>query len=300
MVSVFVFGFLPEASGKTTVCLAVARGLRLRGWRVGVFKPRSGHSYWYHHDIYAVCREEGRLYSWDVLRLSKACGFTSLPLEVLNPVDALFSPPDRLVLSPQFVELHFANQFFELVAERYTVMEDKPKTTLCLNGVNLGSDNLLFKDWDYVEELKRNASKVLVVESLEEWNEVHLRHAPVAIRSCYRTVCSESDVVVVECFNDAVCPDPELSIELAVGVASGVAFIYDGDRLRRSIEVASSIKDPRSLKARDIVEFLRPEGAARIPAVTSRDVADSDRLASKLDGLVSMVEKKVRQLEAKR
>lgn len=297
MVSVFVFGILPEASGKTTVCMALARGLRLRGWRVGVFKPRSGHSYWYHHDVYVRCRGEGRLYSWDIFRLSQACGFSSLPLEVLNPVDALFSPPDRVTLNPHFVEVHFANQFFELVAERYTLMKDAPRLTLCLSGVNLGTDNLLFKDWDYVDELKRKASNVLVVESPNEWNDVYSRYAPAAIRSCYRAVCRESEVVVVEGFNDAVCPDPELEFELALGISPGAVFIYDGERLRMAVEaVAASSRDPRNVEAKSILDLIKPESYVKTPALTLQDAADSDRLASKLSELVDRVEEELEQL----
>ncbi|MBS7288396.1 MAG: hypothetical protein KIH01_06530 [Candidatus Freyarchaeota archaeon] len=297
LASVFVFGLLPEASGKTTVCMAVARGLRLRGWRVGVFKPRSGHSYWYHHDVYVKCRGEGRLYSWDIFRLSRACGFSLLPLEVLNPVDALFSPPDRMTLDPRLIEVHFANQFFELVAERYTLMEDAPHFALCLNGVNLETDNLLFKDWAYINELRRKASRVLVVESLDEWNEVYSHYAPAAIRSCYDAVCRKSEVVVVEGFNDAVCPDPELSFDLALGVSPGTVFIYNGERLRMAVEAAAALsRDPRNFEAKNILDLLKPELSVRIPAVTLQDAVDSDRIASKLSELVDKVEEKLEQL----
>ncbi|MBS7247887.1 MAG: hypothetical protein QXN15_11515 [Candidatus Jordarchaeales archaeon] len=295
--SVFVFGLIPESSGKTTVCMAVARGLRLRGWNVGAFKPRSGHSYWYHHDIYVKCRGEGRLYSWDILRLSHACEYVLFPLEVLNPVDALFSPPDRLTLDPHLVEVHFANPFFELVAERYTLLNDTPQVTICLNGVNLETDNLLFKDWSYIEELKRKAGRVIVVESLEEWNEVYSRYAPLAIRSCYGAVCRRSDVVVVEGFNDAVCPDPELSFDLALGVSPGAVFMYDGERLRTAVEAAAtSSRDPRNLEARSVIDLLKPEAAIKTPVLTSRDVADSDKLALKLGELVDKVEEKMKQI----
>lgn len=297
MLSVFVFGLLPESSGKTTVCMAIARGLRLKGWEVGIFKPRSGHSYWYHHDVYARCREEGRLYSWDVLRLAEACGCNMLPLEVLNPVDALFSPPDRLALDSRFVEIHSADPFLSLVAERYTFFDGAPKITLCLNGVNLGKDCLLFKDWDYIKELERKASRVVVVESLEEWNRFYVQHAHAAIVSCYNAVCRRSDVVVVEGFNDAVCPDPELGFSLALGVAPGVVFIYNGERFKRAVEAAAAPpRDPRNLEARNIVDLLKPEAAVRIPALTSREVSDSGRLASKLSNLVSRVEEMLKQL----
>ncbi|MEM1658056.1 MAG: hypothetical protein QXK94_03385 [Candidatus Jordarchaeales archaeon] len=297
MLSVFVFGLLPESSGKTTVCMAIARGLHLKGWKVGVFKPRSGHSYWYHHEVYAKCREEGRLYSWDVLRLAEACECNMLPLEVLNPVDALFSPPDRLTLNLRLVELHFADPFLSLVAERYTFFDGSLKVTLCLNGVNLGKDCLIFKDWDYIEELRRKASRVVVVESLEEWNRVYVQHAHAAIISCYNAVCRRSDVVVVEGFNDAVCPDPELSFNLALGVAPGVVFIYDGERFKRAVEAAAApSRDPRNLEARNIVDLLKPERVVRIPALTSREVSDSGKLASKLSNLVNNVEEALKFL----
>ncbi|MHA1606613.1 MAG: hypothetical protein ACTSWP_03580 [Candidatus Freyarchaeota archaeon] len=291
MFSVFVFGVLPESSGKTTVCTAIVRGLSLRGWNVGVFKPRSGHSYWYHHDIYAKCSAEGRLYSWDILRLSQAKGGRPLLLEVLNPVDALFSPLDRLSLDESSVEVRLSNPFFELVVERYTILDGRVKSVLCVNGVNFESDSLLFKNWAYVKRLMDNADKVIIAESLEEWNDVYSNYAPTAIRSCYKKVCSEHEVVVVEGFNDAVCPDPALRFNLVLGVAPGAVFCYRGDRFRKAVEVvAGAVRDPRSLEARNVLEFLKPERAVRLPALTSRETSDYELLARKLGEVVEVVE----------
>ncbi len=290
--SIFVFGIYPESSGKTTVCLAIVRGLMLRGWDVGVFKPRSGHSYWYHHDIYVKCSAEGRLFSWDILKLSKAQGGEVLPLEVLNPVDALFSPPDSLSLDEHSFLVRRSNLFFEMVAERYTIVDGVVQNILCVNQFNFESDNLLFKEWNYVKRLKEKADKIVPIETLEEWNEVYLYYAPIAIKSCYEKVSSQHEAVIVEGFSDAVCPNPDLSFDTALGVLPGAIFCYDGKRFKRAIEVvAGTTRDPTSLEARDIINLLRPNATVRVPAISSQDAENHDRLALKLNSIVDLAEK---------
>jgi predicted P-loop ATPase/GTPase len=60
--SIFVFGLFSDSAGKTVVSSALARGFANKGLDVTVFKPRSGHSFWYQYDAFLNCKEEGRLF----------------------------------------------------------------------------------------------------------------------------------------------------------------------------------------------------------------------------------------------
>ena len=291
MYSIFVFGFLPESSGKTVISSALAKGMVNRGVKTCVFKPRSGHNAWYQYDVFLRCKSEGRLFCEDIIKLREACK-CSLPFEVLNPVDALLSPLD----AKTFLKRKMINQFYlfesdiflHLIAERYTICEEYARNILLINIKALKSP-FVMKDMEYARKLKENADEVLFLKDSNEWNSIFQKYGPKAIRSCYRKISEKADCVVVEGFNDAVCPDKSLHYDIVIGVAPGVAVFCDAENFHMVIETLEKLgKDPRSLRAEDIVKYLKIIKILRVPPIRSSYLKDYEILSGKLDPVTDL------------
>lgn len=289
MRSVFVFGLLPESPGKTVISSALTRGMINRGIKTCVFKPRSGHNFWYQYDVFLKCKKEGRLFCEDIVKLRRACK-NSLPFEVLNPVDALMGPLN----AEEFIERKMVDQlylfeddvFLHLIAERYTICKDKIENVLCINTRAIRS-RLVMTDLEYVRELEKHADKVLYLNSSDEWNSIFQDYGPKAIRSCYRRISEKSDYAIVEGFNDAVCPEESLRYDLVIGVAPGVIIFYDAKDFHDVIETFKDLgKDPRSLRAKDIIKYLKKVKTLSIPALPSSHLKDYDVLSKDLNQVV--------------
>lgn len=291
MRSVFIFGFLPESSGKTVISSALARGLINRGIRTCVFKPRSGHNLWYQYDAFLRCKKEGRLFCEDIIKLRRACG-SSLPIEILNPVDALMSPLDvRGFLERNAVsQLYLFEQdvFLHLVAERYTICKDEVKHLLCVNMKAL-EPRFVMTDLEYIRKLKEHVDKILYLNSPDEWSNIFKDYGPKAIRSCYRKISEKADYVIVEGFNDAVCPEKSLRYDLVIGVAPGIAVFYDAKDFRAILEALEDLgKEPRSLRAENVIKYLKKMKVLPIPALPSSYLKDYDILSKKLNRIVDL------------
>ena len=291
MHSIFIFGLLQESSGKTVISSALARGMINRGIRTRVFKPRSGHNLWYQYDVFLKCKKEGRLFCEDIIKLRKACK-CSLPLEVLNPVDALMSPLNvKAFLERKAINRLYLledNTFLHLIAERYTTCKDGIKHLLCINLKALKS-NFTMIDLEYIRKLEKHAEKVLYINSPDEWNSIFQDYGPEAIRSCYAKVSEEADYVIVEGFNDAVCPEKSLRYDLTIGVAPGVIIFYEAENFHAVLETLESLgKDPRSLRAEDVLKYLKKTKILSIPALSSTCLKNYDSLSRKLDQVIDL------------
>jgi predicted P-loop ATPase/GTPase len=288
--SVFVFGLISHSAGKTTVSSALARGLVNKGLNVAAFKPRSGHSLWYQHDAFLKCEEEGRLFCEDIVKLREASK-CALPLEVLNPADALMSPPNLgSFLQQNALERLYllqSNAFSHLVVERYTLCrESGTENVLCVNEEAIKSGSTVL-DTNYLLNLKKNASKVISIRSLGEWNRIFRRFGSLAIRTGYQRASERFNYVVVEGFNDAVCPEPTLHHDVIIGVAPGVAIFYDAEKFYRVLEAMSRLgKDPAALRAEDVARFLTEAEILTIPPVQRECLKDYDKLSERFDNLV--------------
>ena len=292
MYSIFVFGLLPESSGKTVISSALARGMVNRGIRTGVFKPRSGHSFWYQYDVLLECKKEERLFCEDIIKLKSACR-SPLPAEILNPVDALMSPLNvKEFLKRNTINMLYLleqDTFLHMIAERYTIIcKGEIQNILCINTRSLKS-RFVIADLEYIRRLEKSADRVLYINSLDEWNNVFKCYSQEAISSCYQKVSEKADYVIVEGFNDAVCPEKSLQYDLVIGVAPGVSIFYDAEAFHEVLETLESLgKDPRNLRAEDVLKYLKKKKTLSIPALPSPYLKDYDRLSEKLAPLVDL------------
>lgn len=293
LASIFVFGLLPDSPGKTLIGRAIVRGLINRGLDMGVFKPRSGHNYWYQYDTFLICREKGQLFCTDIIKLREASGNGDLPYELLNPIDALMSPLkiDRYLPKRSWSQFFINNyqNFSHLVMERYTIYDSGIVNTICINPAKL--KELIFSDRVFVNNVIDKADETIVINCLEEWNRVYNTLSTKSIMSCYLRIRDKYENIVVEGFNDAVCPDPNLSYDLIIGVAPGVALFYEPERFSQVIKFMGELgKNPLSLRAENILEYLKEIEAVKIPPLSSEEKKDTDLLSQKLSPIVDRVE----------
>ena len=290
--SIYIFGLFPISPGKTVVSAALCRGLLSRGFNVAPFKPRSGHNLWYQYPTFQKCKEEDRLFCEDIIRLREASG-CQLPYEILNPIDALMAPLDAGDFlkknDTRGMYLKQAITFDHLIVERYTSLEEgETKSTICINEKNLSGGVL--SDIEYISELTETAEKVLRIEDATGWASIYRKLRPVSISTCNRKIVEKHEVTVVEGFNDAVCPAPELRYKAVLGVAPGVVAFYDPDDFERVIKVKSMTGgDPMGLRSKDIIQFIKPEGILSIPPLNSRDLINFDVMSHKLWNVIDAV-----------
>jgi len=287
--SIYVFGLFQVSSGKTVVSKALCRGLTNMGLKVAPFKPRSGHNIWYQRYAFEECRREGRLFCEDIIKLKKAAR-CSLPYEVLNPVDALMAPMYAgAFLTDSYMRglyLMDADTFNHLLVERYTMLEDgEVRSMIFVNAKNL--TGRVLSDKDYIFKLTGKADKVSSIEDVARWASVFNRLGHCSISTCRKSLEEEYGVVVVEGFNDAVCPELGVRYKAVIGVGPGVAAFYDPEDFYRVIELKSIMGlDPKGLRSKEILEFVKPEEVVSIPALSSIDLRSLDVLSQRLGEVV--------------
>lgn len=295
MPAIFIFGIFPDSSGKTVLATALARGLVNRGLDVAVFKPRSGHNMWYQYEAFLKCKVMRSLFCEDIIKLKEASG-CPLPYEILNPVDALLAPLNAEV----FLEQNLTRQLFlferdlyrHLIAERYLILEGEEEKRILLVSERNVNANLIMFDQDYLEELKMNADQVIPINSLGQWKALYDELGSKSIYSCYRKIRQDYDNLLIEGFNDSVCPEPNLIYEanVVIGVAPGMAIFYDENEFKRIIDVMTRLgKDPRALRAENIVTFARKYEILKIPPIPSKHLTDYNGLGEKLREIVDRV-----------
>ena len=295
MPSIFIFGLFPESSGKTILATALARGLVNKGLDVAVFKPRSGHNMWYQYEAFLKCKAMRSLFCEDIIKLKEASG-CPLPYELLNPVDALLAPLN----TEAFLEQNLTRQMFlfesdlyrHLITERYLVSEnEREKRILLVNERNIDA-NLVMLDQDYLRELKANVDEIIPINSLGEWANLFNELGSKAIHSCYRRIKQEYNNLIIEGFNDSVCPEPKLinEVNVVIGVAPGTAILYDVDEFKRIINAMIKLnRDPRSLRSENIITFTRKYETLKIPPVPPEYLKDYDELSEKLKEVIDRV-----------
>ena len=299
MPAVFIFGLFPESSGKTVLATALARGLANRGLDVAVFKPRSGHNMWYQYEAFLECKRRRSLFCEDIIKLREASG-CPLPYELLNPVDALLAPLNANV----FLEQNLTRRMFlfegdlyrHLIAERYLIFEgEEEKRVLLVNERNINASIVMF-DQDYLEELKANTNQVIPVNSLSEWTAIFNELGSKAICSCYQKIKREYSNLIIEGFNDSICPEPKIinEVNVVIGVAPGTAILYDVNEFKRIINAMVKLgKNPRALRAEDIAAFTRKYEILKIPPIPSKHLTDYDNLSRELKEVVDRVKEEI-------
>jgi len=265
--NIFVFGYQNEASGKTTISVAMARALVNEGLKAGVFKPVSAHNFWYQYDHAMRNSEAGTLFCEDIYKLASAAK-CSEPYQLMNPVDRLVSQPDiEKYIPPSPID--------RIIVERITRYEDGIED-LYLWNIN-AKDTLLFQS-DLVDGITKG-KEMKKCGSFREWDEAEREMLPEAIRTCYEKLRADNEIVVAESYNNEI---PVLLPEIghAVMVAPGKIFIYGGKDFAECFEANARAKG-RAV-GEDIYREIKPAYTMEVAPLKRESLEDYDFLAREM------------------
>ena len=264
MQNIFVFGYQNEASGKTTISVAIARSLTNAGLKVGVFKPVSAHNFWYQYDETLRCLVNKTIFSEDICKLAKAAEI-DLKKEILNPVDRLISPPNIEVYEPP-------SPISRIIMERITT----PENDMFLVNAN-ARKNLIFQN-EIINNIL-NGKETKICKKFEEWNEIEKNRVPEAIAGCYSYLRQNKEINVIESFNDQI---PILLPDLTriLMVAPGGLYIYDPKDFASCFECNVEVKG--RLLGADVFEQLKPIYVMKVSPLRKDQLEDYDLLANEI------------------
>lgn len=285
MVSIFVFGLVDGDAGKTVVSSAIARGLIKRGVDLGVFKAFSEHDLWYDYDVYLMCKSEGRLFCGDIVKLHRAAMLNDVPYEVTNPVDTL-----------ELLKVSRESACSKVIIERYTISRNKKAFNVLNVNTLLASKTL---DPEFVAKLREYAAKIVGFSSEEQFKKTRDSIAPSAIESCYSFVREKYDHVIVEGHKDMVCPLPSINFDVTIGVAPGIAVLFDAKSFRAGVNAFVKQGVPaESIRAGNIEPYLKKNSVIKLPPLPSSKISSYEDVAEEFSLLVDVVAKEVERLES--
>ncbi len=265
---ILVAGLLEHDSGKTWSTVALVKAMRKLGLRVYPFKPVAGLNIWYSYRAFRESIERGLLVSNDLLFYKYSLGLGDDVLALVNPYVLMLSFPD-----PERVG--GVAKYLASVAsvERSLVLA---RETVC-GGGSFESRHYVFIDslrWlpstvrRAVEELAEKL-KAQAVSDVEKFMHGVGGDSFECLRQLVESV-GGVDVVVMESFNNAVQPfeGAALKADLFVVVAPGRLTVFEGDRLRRALEVVG-----RAFAATvdKVYPLLKPLVSVELPLAGSVD-----------------------------
>lgn len=290
MTAIYVFGIFEASPGKTTVASALLRGLSKAGVDIAPLKPRSGHDFWYQHDSFLRCKEEGRLYCADIIKLKKAskCG---LPYEVLNPLDTLIAPLDAgwFLKSDRIRELYLrhGDEYTKFILERYTIAEEEEHSSFfCVNEIN---DEGALGDEEYINRVTKG-KKVYRIKSSEEWTRVYNKYAQRSVESCAERIRLDHENLLVESFSDEVYMTPGVEYDAAIGVGPGIATLYPIDKLEKVLDIKTREESMETVKASKILPLMTPDSTVDLPPLSEEELKDYDLLSCEMEELTDSVQ----------
>jgi predicted P-loop ATPase/GTPase len=193
---ILVVGLQIHDAGKTTLCKALIHGFKKSSVNLVPFKPHSGISYWNQFNTFQDSLVRGTLLSSDIIELEEAA-HSSLPLEILNPVNRLSTP----ILNRGMSEEKLA--FQEFAAQRFTHHDETNcRSIYYLNGtINMSRTRNMR---DFYVAIKKNAEKVVFIRNFQQLVKAYVDNFEKATGSCYRAL--QDKPLVVKSFNDAAYP----------------------------------------------------------------------------------------------
>lgn len=290
MKSVFVFGLFEGSPGKTTFSCGLLHRLMEVGLDPVPLKARSGHNYWYQHNEFLPCINEGRIYCSDIIKLKEASGAEE-PYEVLNPIDTLITPLNTgyYLNNETARSLYLADSdlFNHLAAERHTVIKNKkPLHTILIKKTRahlLSSETL--------EKISMRADRILAIGNMNDWTRYYKQNANQAISTCTDSL-KNHQVMVSEGFCDIIYPAPIIKHDVIVAVAPGNVVIYDPKRFDKAVRY-HTVEGKNQFKASEIIPYLKPREIHSIPPLTKRELSDFERLS---EAYVKPIESVISQL----
>ena len=252
---VLVTGLLQHESGKTWFTTSLIKTLRSRGVRAAVYKPVAAHSLWYQRLSLGLTKKLRVLVGEDVSTYIVYLGMTQNIAE-LNPVALAIALPKMENLIDYLSSLE--DQFKTVVLARISN---------CETGIH--RHYLIRTNLEHVHRSLRSLTEALAHELKAE--EIELDRLVEMLTSneisnylskCLEALCSRSDVVVVESFNDAIEPFRGALdlVDRVIIVAPGYALVVeDIDELRRGLKEAIAKYGVDGVRIEKVIEVAKPK-----------------------------------------
>ncbi len=254
---ILVVGLLPYDSGKTTLAKSLVLKARELGIDVGVSKPITAVSGWYHYESVLKSIELGVLVGNDIYSLHSAAS-SSDPVEVESAVVSLLMPPDPERVGWQ----SSAYTAFSLLDQ-----------VVCMRVTGIGAEGVKETRHFYVPSniqklphtLKNEIKRLLdslqpeAVEVTQEQVENILLNSYRLADDCLKYVTEKHRIVVVESYSNAAAPTQSaLKATVVIAVAPGKVAIYDGKLYRKALMAISDIKEPWLTTTDEVIRLLKP------------------------------------------
>lgn len=227
---ILITGLLAFDSGKTWFTYNVANYALSKGLRVSIYKPVAGHDAWTQHHTIEISKELKMLLGHDVSLYADLLKVEPGKLHLVNPVDLLLSPLDvELYLnSIESFYKDMEDQFSRIVLSRISSCRKKMSSHFIVRENIVKVPRFLRNEINSLaEELNAEAIDLKTLLSLLTSREISIE-----LNYCLEELAGESDLVLVESFNNAVLPYVDLrsSVGKIVVVSVGKALIYDDPR----------------------------------------------------------------------
>jgi len=257
---VLIVGLLQFDSGKTSVALSLVEEAVRRGMDVGVLKPVTAFSGWYHYSSLVRSKRFGKLIGEDVYRLHERAR-SSDPIELESPVVLMHMPPDPERVEWQSTYFTALNLGEQIVAIRIT----KPSRTehfYVPSNLERLTDAMRFEALDLVRSLSPKPKEIGDVEDI-------VLNVGRYADECVEYISSRHELTVIESFNNASAPsESSKSSDVVVLVAPGKVAIYDGERYGKAVDLL--LKPPWLVSSEEVVSLLKPVKTIEIPPSVDR------------------------------
>jgi len=245
---VLIVGLLPFDSGKTSVALSLIGEAIQRGFDVGVVKPVTAFSGWYHYQSVRRSMEFGKLIGEDVYKLHNRAK-NGDPIEIKSPVVLMHMPPDPERVDWQSYFFTALNLSEQIVALRLTTPNE---TRHYYAPANLERLTRVLRDVAIELICSLNPKPM----EIENFDRILLKVGKFA-DECVRYISSEHELTIIESFNNASAPtESSADSDVVLLVAPSKVAIYSGERYKKAVDVL--LKPPWLISSEEIASLLRP------------------------------------------
>ncbi len=255
---VLIVGLLPFDSGKTSLALSLITEALSRGMDLGVTKPITAFSGWYHCSSIMRSMEFGKLIGEDIYRLHVKAE-SGDPIELESPVVFMHMPPDPERVDWQSTFYTALNLNEQIIALRITNPSDTNHYYVSdnLGRLTKAMRNLASK---LIESLKPSPKEIEDIDSI-------LLNVGELADECVELISSMHEFTIIESYNNASAPTrSSLKADIVLLVAPSKVAIYSGERYRKAVEVL--LKPPWSISSEEVASLLKPIKTVEIkPAV---------------------------------
>jgi len=245
---VLIVGLLPFDSGKTSLALSLIAEALSRGIDVGVIKPVTAFSGWYHYSSLVRSIEFGKLIGEDIYRLHVRARSRD-PIELESPVVLMHMPPDPERVDWQSSFYTALNLNEQIIALRITNPSDTNHYYIPANlgRITNAMRNLALK---LIESLNPAPKEIEEIDSI-------LMNLGELADECVEFVSSKHEFTIIESYNNASAPTrSSLNADVVLLVAPSKVAIYSGERYRKAVEIL--LNPPWLISSEEVASLLKP------------------------------------------